>query len=282
MSADVATVVTDRIIAALENGTVPWSRPWSRVQGYGPTSLSSGKEYRGVNNLILECESMVKGYGSPFWATFNQAKAHGGAVRKGEKATPIVLWKPVDKKPEKEGDDPGKYLLMLYFNVFNAEQCDGIEVPEIEVLPDIDPIEAAERIANGMPARPQVRNGGDRAYYSPTLDYVQMPPGGAFASADDYYLVLLHELAHSTGHSSRLNRDGIETASPFGSETYAKEELVAEIASAILAGSSGIAPNIERSAAYCKSWLSWASDNRKALVSAASQAQKAADYVLGV
>jgi antirestriction protein ArdC len=280
MKNDIATVVTDRIIAALEQGVAPWARPWKRVSGYGPTSLATGKPYRGVNVLILETTAMLEGYGSPYWATYRQISERGGNVRKGEKGTPVVLWKRVEKKTENE-DEQSSYALLRYFNVFNLDQTEGVEAPASEPLPEFVPLERAESIASGMPSRPEVKHGGDRAFYSPSLDYVQMPLRPTFDSPESYYGVLFHELAHATGHESRLDRDTVSTAAPFGSETYAQEELVAEIASAIVCAEARIEPNIPRSAAYVGSWLKYAKDNRGALLKAAAAAQKASDYIAG-
>lgn len=315
---DVARIVTDRIIEALEQGVAPWARPWKRVGGRGPTSLATGKPYRGINTLILETTAMLEGYSSPYWVTYNQAKARAveaaqaegrtlvektgktgrkywvevtdegetiffGGVRKGEQGTPVVLWKPIRKtgvdSDGNERDD--SYLLLRYFTVFNVEQCEGVPAPATEPLPEFVPIERAQEIADTMPQRPSVRHGGDRAFYSPTLDYVQMPLQGAFETPEAYYGVLFHELAHSTGHASRLNREGIEAAgTTFGDEVYSREELVAEIASAIVSAEAGIEPNIPRSAAYVKSWLKYAKDNRSEILKAAAQAQKAADFII--
>jgi antirestriction protein ArdC len=280
MKKDVATIVTDRIIEALEKGIAPWARPWKRIGGVGPTSFASGKPYRGINVLILEATAMLEGYTSQYWVTYNQAKKLGGNVRKDEKGTPVVLWKPIRKENE-AGEVEREYLLMRYFTVFNLDQCEGIEAPDVPELEPFVPLERAQELADHMPHRPEVRHGGDAAFYSPTLDRVQMPLAEAFAQSEDYYGVLFHELAHSTGHKSRLDRAGFETAVPFGSEVYAKEELVAEIAAAIVCAEAQIEPNIERSAAYVESWLKYATDNRDELLKAASAAQKAADAIIG-
>lgn len=284
---DVAAKVTDCIIEALEAGTVPWERPWRRVNGTGPQNVA-GRDYRGVNTLILETVSMARGYQSPFWATFNQAKQNRWKLADAKgKGVAVVLWKPVQRKPQDDEtpEEAGSYLLLRYFTVFNLdhiEQGDGkplpvIGVPETEPPP---PIEAAEAIVAAMPMRPPIQSGGDRAYYNPMQDSVQMPPAEAFRTADDRYHVLFHELAHATGHEKRLKRKTLLGHAPFGSKTYGQEELVAEIASCLVATEAGIEPDVAQSAAYCQSWLDWAKDNRKALVTAAAQAQKAADYIL--
>lgn len=279
---DAYAVITERIVEQLERGVIPWDRPWKSVSGDGPMSLSTMRPYRGVNVLLLGCAAMAKGYTSPFWTTFKQAKERGGSVRKGEKATPVVLWKPVPRKPEEgSDDDPGSYLLLRYYSVFNVEQCDGLDVPALEPLPPFDPIERAETVLGSMRARPTVKHGGDRAYYSPNLDYVQMPIPQSFEAPDAYYAVLAHELVHSTGHASRLNRKGIEASAPFGSETYSREELVAEIGSAFVMSHCGIDPNIPRSAAYVASWLKALRDDRRMIATAAAQAAKASDWIVG-
>lgn len=280
---DAYAVVTDRIIEALEAGIVPWHKPWASLPGAGgPTSLSTMKPYRGINVMILGIESMLKGYSSPFWLTFKQAKERGGSVRKGEKGTQVVLWKPVAKKTDAKTGETTKdgYLMLRYFTVFNAEQCDDVTLPEVEELPPFDPIESCETIAMGYTAV-EVKHGGDRAYYSPALDYVGMPQAQAFDTPEHYYGTLFHELAHSTGHSSRLARKSLISPAPFGSPDYSKEELVAEIASAFLCGEAGIEVNVQHHAGYIESWLRVLKEDRKAVVTAAAQAQKAADLIMG-
>ena len=281
---DAYTVVTDRIIEALEGGHIPWSKPWRSVAGTGPISLQTGREYRGINVWILGVESMLRGYTSPFWVTFKQAKERGGSVRKGERGTTVVLWKPVKKSAENTNGETEdrSFLLMRTFTVFNVEQCDGVEVPELEPLPERDPIEACEAVVNGYRDAPTIEHGGNSAFYSAALDYVRMPQRGQFKSSELYYGALFHELAHSTGHESRLNRDTMISPKPFGSEDYSKEELVAELASAFLRGQAGIEPDVTYSAGYIENWLQALRNDRKLLVSAAAQAQKASDRILGV
>ena len=281
--ADAYEVVTAKLIDALEQGTVPWDKPWKNVNGYGPTSMSTGKAYRGINVWILSVESMLKGYTSQFWLTFKQAQALGGSVRKGEKGTQIVLWKRFSKEVDENGQKVDKTFAMLrHFTVFNVEQCDGVEAPSVEKIEDHDPIESAEKIVSDWTGRPEIKHGGNRACYSPALDYVQMPERGQFKSGEDYYNVLFHELAHSTGHASRLNRPSLIAPTAFGSEDYSKEELVAEFAAAFLTGEAGIEVPVTRSASYLANWLKVLKDDRKMLVSAAAQAQKASDLVLGI
>jgi antirestriction protein ArdC len=283
MSKDVYKLVTDRIIEALEAGIVPWNRPWKTgVGNNGPRSLASGKPYRGVNVWILAATAALRGYDSSYWATFKQVKERGGTVRKGEKGTQIVLWKPVKAREAEGGEEQRRdYLLLRYFTVFNIEQCDGIEEPAGAELPEVDPIESAQVISDRYIAHngPSLGHGGDRAYYAPALDRVQMPLIEAFDSAEHYYGTLFHELAHSTAHESRLNRPIAE--STFGSEDYSREELIAEMAAAFLCGEAGIEVNIEHHAGYLASWLQVLNNDRKLIVQAAAAAQKATDRVLG-
>jgi antirestriction protein ArdC len=316
--ADAYGIVTDRLIEAMEQGTVPWDKPWRNREGVGPTSLSTGKAYRGINVWILSIESMLKGYTSQYWATFKQAKeqavktaraegreivektsgarswyvevidgeeaAFMGGVRKGEKGTQVVLWKPVKKEDKKTGET-SRFLILKHFTVFNLDQCDGVEEPErIEVDADYTdgPIESAQAIVDAWIAKPRITHGGNSAHYSPAFDYVAMPEMGQFDSSESYYAVLFHELAHSTGHESRLKRKSLIQPAPFGSEDYSQEELVAEFAAAFLTGEAGIEVPVERSASYLANWLQVLKNDRKMLVTAAAQAQKAADFVLGI
>ena len=172
--------------------------------------------------------------------------------------------------------------MLRHFTVFNAEQCDGVETPAVEEIEDHDPIESAENIVASWVGRPEIKHGGNRAFYSPMLDYVGMPERGQFDSAESYYTTLFHELAHSTGHESRLGRKSLIQPAPFGSEDYSQEELVAEFASAFLTGEAGIEVPVERSASYLANWLQVLKNDRKMLVTAAAQAQKASDFVLGI
>jgi len=282
---DAYQAITDRIVSALETGTVPWQRPWRNVAGVGPTSMSSRKEYRGINWWMLSITAMAESYQSMHWGTYNQIRELGGQVRKGEHGTQVVLWKPVTKKKEKDDDKTESYLVIKLFNVFNADQADwpeGSKRPVEAETPEVlwNPLNKAEGIANGMPSRPEVKHGGNRAFYSPLLDYIGMPPRDAFDYADGYYSTLFHEMVHSTGHKSRVGRDGIEAMDGFGSEKYSREELIAEMGAAYLCSEAGVPPRIDQSAAYIASWLKALRDDKKMVVQAASQAQKATDFIL--
>ena len=245
-----------------------------------PLSLASKKPYRGINNFLLG----MQGFRSPYWVTFNQVKKQGGTVKKGEKGTVIVFWKWLKEKDKTTGKETGKNIpLLRYFRVWNTDQCEGLKVPDFETVKPIDfnPIAECERIVNGMPMPPTIETSGTAAYYVPKKDLVNMPPANTFGSPETYYGVLFHELAHSTGHESRLNRKELMQGSKFGSNDYSLEELVAEMTSAMVAGSAGIGTElIDNSAAYIQNWLKKLRDDKKLLVMAGGRAQKAADYIL--
>jgi antirestriction protein ArdC len=274
---NVYEIVNNRILELLEQGTVPWRKPWNAATGM-PKNLSSKKEYRGVNVFLLSCMP----YSSPYWLTYKQATEKGGKVRKGEKSTLVVFWKLLAAGETGETEATGKVPLLRYYNVFNLEQCEGIETPDPgETVNQFDPIDKAADIISGMPLKPEVKYGGNRAYYSPVLDYIQLPHLHTFESPEEYYNTMYHELVHSTGHANRLGRKSILESFYFGSHEYSKEELVAEMGAAFLSGYSGIENRtIENSAAYIKGWLSALKGDKKLLVLAAAQAQKAADYIL--
>jgi len=282
--ADAYQAITDRIVAALEEGTIPWEKPWISVRGEMPTSLQTGKPYKGINVWMLSLTAQMAGYGSPYWVTFKQAKERGGTVRQGEKGTQVVLWKPISKEIEnEEGDkEEQRFWLLRSFTVFNLDQTDGIEMPEEEPLPERDPIADCEAIVTGYLLGPTISHGGNSAHYSPSRDAVQMPKMGQFDSSESYYGTLFHELAHSTGHKDRLNRETLIQPLPFGSEDYSKEELIAEMSAAMLSGVAGIEVPIERHAGYVQHWLKVLKDDRKLIVSAAGKAQKASDLILGI
>ncbi len=273
-------VIADRIISALDKGEVPWRKPWSLKPGMHPQSLT-GRRYRGINGLMLG----LAPYSDPRWLTYRKANETGGHVRRGQKATPVVLWKPLER--EVKNDDGEKetktFWLLRYYSVFNVEQCEGLDLPPTDTPKPFDPIEAAESIVADMPNRPLIdQDGGDKAFYLPQTDSIHLPRREAFGGAGEYYSTAFHELGHSTGHRSRLNRHGMETGiAPFGSPTYSKEELAAEFAAAFLCNEAGIENTVANSAAYIQGWARKLRRDKRLVVTAASQGQKAADYVLG-
>jgi antirestriction protein ArdC len=277
MSANIYEIVTDRIIAAMEEGIVPWQKPWTGTGG--PTSLSTGKPYRGINSLILDVIAMLERYELPLWGTYKQAKALGGNVRKGEKGTLVVLWKPIEK--EKEDGTTESFMMLRYFTVFNVAQMDDIEIPE-KFLVKREPVAVLDGVAEALayPGGPIVRHAQqDKAYYSPAKDEIVLPRLEQFSSAERYAATALHEVTHSTGHEDRLDRG---LGNTFGCEKYAQEELVADIGAAMLATHLGIKVEWEQHAAYLASWLQVLKEDRKMIVQAAQKAQKAVDHVLDV
>ncbi|MFB9984992.1 ArdC family protein [Mesorhizobium kowhaii] len=276
--------ITDRIVAELERGTVPWVKPWGRANaGLGlPKNAATGRCYSGINILILWGAVIERGYPCQNWLTFRQALILGGNVRKGERGTTIVHADRFVPKDEKErasddGEEPRAIAYLKRFTVFNVAQCDGL--PEhvraaAEPLPEREIIPQAEALIRSSGA--DLRIGGERAFYMPGSDCIQVPPQPAFFKQIDYYRTCFHELGHWTGHPSRLARD---LSGSFGSKVYAREELVAEIAAAFVCSSLGIEPTV-RHADYIGSWLKVLREDNRAIFSAASRASKAADLLL--
>jgi antirestriction protein ArdC len=267
--------VTDSIIQAMEDGLVPWRKPWSDSALALPTSLATGKPYRGINSLILSLTEQVKGYSAPLWGTYKQFQSLGGQVQKGEKSTAVVLWKPMERI--NSAGEVERWMLMRTFNVFNIGQTD-LPVPD-KYTAKREPVAIYEGVTAALayPGGPVVQYGGNRAVYSPTLDTITLPDPRQFFDSDGFAATALHEITHSTGHSSRLDR--LEPGA-FGCETYAKEELVAEIGAAMLATVLGIYVEWPQHAAYLSGWLKALKDDRSLLVKAAQAAQKAVDVVL--
>ena len=277
-------LINDRIMQLLEQGTVPWRKTWNAASNQ-PMNLISKKEYCGINVFILACQE----YSSPYWLTFKQVQDKGGHVIKGSKSCPVIFWKWLDKK-EAGSDDAdtvtvnGKIPMLRYYLVFNLQQTEGIEPPPTTetITNTFTPIERAEQIISNMPLRPEIKYGGNSASYSPTWDVVKMPVREAFESSEEFYSTLYHELSHATGHQKRIGRKGILEPSYFGSHEYSKEELCSEMSAAFLCGHSGIERTIENSAAYIQGWLKALKNDKKLLIMAASQGQKAADYILNL
>ena len=284
MSTKVYQVITNQIIELLESGVIPWEKPWT---GVDHKNMVSKKPYRGLNPFMLQASAIRGEYQSNYWLSYNQAKGKGGQVRKGEKSTLVIFWKWFGKKDEETGEVTDRFPMLRYYRVFNVDQVDwpeGYTVP-VDELPDcFEPIANCEALLANMPHKPKVNTGDANAYYSPRDDEVTMPIEAAFKSTEAWYSVLFHELVHSTGHPRRLGR--FETDSgvgSFGSESYSKEELVAEMGAAMLCGVCGIeTTTINNHAAYIKSWVAKLKDDNKMIVQAASQAQKAADYMRNI
>lgn len=270
--------ITERIIAMLANGTVPWRKPWKTQSGF-PRNLVSRKTYRGINVFLLHAMS----YESPFWLTYRQALELGGNVRKGEKACPVVFWKQLQFEDKQTGE-LGKIPMARFYYCFNLAQCDGIKkIPApVAETPLSAPTKPDEIIAF-MPMRPEIKHGMTKAYYSPDADIVAMPDRARFENESGYYATLFHELVHATGHKSRLNRTTLTASTGFGSNPYCREELIAEMGATFLCGQAEIAEGmIENSASYLNGWLKLLQQDKSLIVQAAAQAQKAADFILGV
>lgn len=280
---NVYEIVTERILAELEKGSVPWRKPWA---GSSPLNIT-GREYRGMNILLLGSAP----FSSPVWMSYKQAAEHGGHIKAGEKSSLCVFWKIsdlVDDEGKPVLDDKGKAkkcFLLRYYNVFNLDQTEAVALPKRtadKVKGKInDPIAAADEVVNKMPSKPEIIP-GQKACYSPEKDKVSMPELKYFDSGQDYYSTLFHELAHSTGHPSRLNRASIADKASFGSETYGEEELIAEFGAAFLCCETGInnEGTDKNNAAYIAGWKEQIKANSHLVAMAASRAQKAADFIL--
>ncbi|WP_343616952.1 zincin-like metallopeptidase domain-containing protein [Novosphingobium sp.] len=281
--------VTAKIIAQLEAGRFPWVQPWGKPQGGGaglapglPHNALTGRAYSGVNVLLLWGSVIEFAYPSQGWLTFKQALEAGGNVRKGEKGVSVVYADRFTPQAEKEraqqsGGDARSIPFLKRFTVFNIAQCEGLReglFSDPEPLPEREIVPVAEEViaASGIP----FRIGGAKAFYVPSQDYVQVPPQPAFFEQVNFYRTALHELCHGTGHSSRLDR---KILNPFGSKDYAREELVAEMGSAFLCAALGIVPTV-RHADYLGAWLEVLREDNRAIFRAASQASKAADWLL--
>lgn len=270
---DIYKTITDRIIAALEQGDIPWNRPW--VAAGAAVKHASGEPYSLLNQLLLNRPGE--------YLTFKQIQQEGGKVRKGEKASMVVFWKWVEKK-EEDSEEIKKIPFLKYYNVFHVDQCEGIKPKHTAENPNVVEADAnAENLIAEYVARTGlsvVHEQGDKAYYSPARDVVVLPKAEQFKSTAEYYSTAFHELVHSTGHESRLNR--IAHVAAFGSEDYSKEELVAEIGSATLVNHVGLETDgsFRNSAAYVQNWLKVLKNDKRLIVSAAGKAEKAVNFIL--
>ena len=283
---DVYSRITDNIIADLEQGIRPWLRPWNAEHAAGRITRPlrhNGIPYKGINVIMLWSAATVKGYACPLWLTFKQALELGGNVRKGETGELVVY---ADRITRTETDQKGEEVereipFLKGYTVFNAEQCENLPAhysakAETPALTPLQRIDAADRFFAATGA--DIRHGGTRAFYAIGADYVQMPPFETFRDAESYAATLAHELTHWTKHDKRLARDMGRVK--WGDEGYAREELVAELGSAFLCADLGITPEVrEDHAAYIASWLKVLKDDKRLIFSAASHAQRAADYL---
>jgi antirestriction protein ArdC len=298
---NVYQIVTSRILELLERGTVPWRAGWTASGAGEPRSAITGKAYRGINSFLLAVAAQAGGYRNDSWMTFRQAKELGGSIRKGEKGSLCIFWRILDGASTGSADDGAttdataedetaprnarRRFVLRYYTVFNVEQCDGLPArfsaasaaaPTRQILP-------CERIISGFPRGPRIEHGFNSASYSVADDRIAMPAFAAFRAPEEYYATLFHEATHSTGHPDRLGRfSATDAPAPFGSPDYSREELVAEMGSALLCARAGIScATIENQAAYIAGWLKTLQADSKAVVIAAAQAQRAVDHILG-
>lgn len=277
---DIYSEVTNRIVAALEQGTPPWVCPWRQGSAL-PSNLATGKAYRGINVLILAIEAMSRNFTDNRWLTFRQANVLGARIRQGDHGTAIVFYRMHEINDTTDGfgelsGEVRKIPLLKTYVVFNADQLNGL--PDRFVLPPHQPwqpLDVAEQLIAQTGA--VICHGGNQAFYRPSSDTIQLPPMTSFSHADDYYATALHELTHWTGHSTRLNRLSVQRP---GVEAYAFEELVAEIGAAFLCAHCGLNGVVEH-ASYIETWLSALRRDKRLIFVAAGAAQKAADFVMG-
>ena len=278
-SLNVYEMVTERIIKQLEQGTIPWQKPWTGVRS-GAFNRVSKKPYSLINQAILEK--------SGEYATFHQWKNLGGHIKKGAKSEIVVFWKIIDveEKNDKGEIEKKKLPLLRYYNLFHISQVEGVEPLKEKLNTEIEPIEEADRIIKNYVDREHITFKeciSDKAFYRPMTDTVVVPLKEQYKNINSFYQVAFHEITHSTGAQKRLDRD-IKELAPFGSEIYSKEELVAELGSAFLINHLGIETKgtFKNSASYIESWLQVLRNDNKFIVSASSKAEKAVNYILGI
>lgn len=277
MKKDIYEMVTNRIIEQLEKGYIPWQKPWTGVHD-GAYNRISNKPYSLLNQMLLSKTGE--------YASFKQWTELGGHIRKGEKAEIVTFWK--IQQIEEENEDGEKIIkqlpLLRYYNVFHISQVEGVEPKSID-LNELQPIEEAERIKTEYMQREHIKileKVTDKAFYSPSLDYIQVPCKEQYQHIEEFYSTLFHEMTHSTGHKVRLDREDVKDCMYFGSENYSKEELCAELGSAFLINKLGIASSksFNNSTAYIQSWLRVLKNDKKFIISASSRAEKAVKYIL--
>jgi antirestriction protein ArdC len=275
MTALIYQQVTDSIIKQLESGATPWVKQWNGSSSADHNAVS-GKGYNGINTLILTMSAAAGGFKSNQWATYKQWLTLGGQVRKGTKGTTIIFYSPVTgSKTAADGSEKTYHYVLKAYSVFNADQIDGYTPPVVTVKP-FNSIAALEALATDSGA--VIKHGGDKAFYSPTSDFIQMPNKCDFTNEAAYYATLLHEMSHWSGNAARLNRD---LSGRFGNEAYAAEELIAELSAAFLCAEYQIDGDL-RHAGYIASWLRILKNDNKAVFKAAALAQKSADYIKGL
>lgn len=269
---DVYSIVTDQIIAQLEQGKIPWHQPW--VSTGGPRNLITMKHYRGINTLLLGS----LGYPRNYFLTFKQVKKVGGSIKEGEKPHLIIFWR------WDEEENGTKRAFLMYYRVYNIDQCLNIPKSLLPTCKDvqINTVYSCEEIITNMPNPPTIQF-GDCACYIPKTDTLMMPAREYFAKIKEYYSTFFHELVHSTGHTSRLNREDVMKTDKMNAESYSFEELVAEIGACFLIAYAGIGTeDMNNNIAYLQGWLQRLKDDRKFIIIASASAQKAVDYILDI
>ena len=282
---DIYQRVTDRIIEQIETGTPPWVRPWSVVNDTAPINIISDRAYRGINNVMLQLEAQANGYPLNRWCTYRQAAERGAQVRKGESATQIMYYQlrkiaaTGDAFPVyTENDIPERTIpLLRVYSVFNVAQIDGLPTELLQV-PVPATAFAAQEAADDLllESAVPIHHGGFKAFYSPAEDRIQLPVKTLFKDAGNYYAAALHELVHATGHASRCNR---QLTTRFGTESYAAEELIAELGAAFLCAHVRIDGQLQH-ASYISSWLDVLRRDKRAIFIASTKAQQAADWLI--
>ena len=270
---DIYAEITNRIIEQMEGGTIPWQKPW--VSAGSCISYATGKPYSLLNQMLL---------GRPGeYATFKQIQQAGGYIRKGEKASMVVFWKWIEQEDEETGEKK-EIPFLRYYNVFHIDQCEGLKARHTEPIPQIvNPDQQAEAIIANYLQTSGVKLGneaGDRAFYRPSTDSITLPLVEQFKETAEYYSTAFHEMVHSTGHKSRLDR--FEKTAFFGSEAYSKEELIAEIGAAALVNHAGLETesSFRNNTAYVQNWLQVLRNDKRFIVSAAGKAEKAVNLIL--
>jgi antirestriction protein ArdC len=266
--------VTSDIIRMLGEGTAPWQKPWQTASRM-PRNPTTDKPYRGGNVLALMIAAMRKGFTDPRWMTYRQAAEKGWQVRKGERASQVEYW---EAKKEEDGDEKPTRLVHRVYSVFNAEQIDGTPPISLKAREPWEVCKKGEQIITDSGA--DIRYGGDRAYYRKDTDHVQLPPRECFIDAPGFYGTACHELIHWTGREKRLNRPTLIESKSFGDESYAREELRAEIGSMMMAAEWGLPHDPFQHAAYVHSWIKALKNDKNEIFRAAADASRACDFLL--
>ena len=278
----VLDAVVSQIIERIEEtGVLPWQRPWRA------SSQPMNMEYKNAYSGLNRWSCILAGYTSPFWLTFPQIKKFEDKVKKGERHTKIMKVALIEKKRENDKGEKEVYARWVqpvkYYKMWNVEQCEGIEAPEVADDGSFEPIKACEDVVQGFTDAPPISIGGTSAEYIPKKDVIKMPPKNSFTSAEEFYNTLFHEYAHSTGHANRLNRRTLVENASFGTETYGKEELVAELTASMLCGHCNVVKEvIDNSTAYISGWLNKMKAEPRMLMSSAGQAEKAFKHIVKV